>query len=59
VPTLAVSGDDLASVLLPRSGLLYSTAAGGVALGLAPGPPVDAVPAAGLVDAAYCASCGN
>lgn len=61
VPMLAVSGDDVVTVLEPAtSGRLHSIV-GGVAAGhpLAPGPPVDAVPADGLVDPGYCATCGD
>jgi hypothetical protein len=57
VPILAVSGDEVATVVLSGAGLAYSTAAGGDANPLAPGPPIDAVPADGLADSADCASC--
>lgn len=57
VPVLAVSGDEVATVLLPAAGLVHSTAGRGDVHALVPGPPVDAVPADGLADPDYCGSC--
>lgn len=56
MPTLAVSGDDVATVLEPDLGIVYSTAATRPHV-LVPGPPIDAVPADGVVDSTYC--CGG
>ncbi|HST64184.1 MAG TPA: hypothetical protein VLM05_03255 [Mycobacteriales bacterium] len=58
-PVLAVTGDEVATVLEPAGGQVYSTADGAAATRhpLAPGPPIDAVPADGLVDSAYCGAC--
>jgi hypothetical protein len=53
-PILAVSGDEVATVL--AAGLVQSSGTGG-ALVLAPGPPIDAVPADGLADPDYCEVC--
>jgi hypothetical protein len=60
VPTLAVSGADVVTVLeQSTSGRVYSSAAGVGASQhqLARGRPIDVVPAAGLLDSAVCDTC--
>jgi hypothetical protein len=56
---LAVDANDVATVVQPAVGLVSSTATGGGPLVLAPGRVIDAVPAGGLADPAYCDSCGS
>jgi hypothetical protein len=60
VPTLAVSGDDVVTVLeQSTSGRVYSSTDGVGASQhqLARGRPIDVVPPAGLLDSDVCASC--